>query len=500
MRFLLFLLCLTGAADQAVADSAEKTRFPIAAGVYYPSSAEETKSQVDALLAAARGHFKSESEKFPKAVIVPHDSLLSESGRVAAAAYAALMKIKPFVRRVVIVASPQHGRHFGVLLSSARYWALPSGRRFETDGALIEKLKQIQGIDYDDAVFEAEEAIEAQLPFVAAVFRPDVKIVPLLVGDAGIDQVSDMIDLIWGGSETAIVFVSDMAQGESVSKTAEKDERTARILEKKEEIPLGKDRLSAPRPVEGLLAYLRETGGEIRRLDLQTGFGLFSEKVKGYGAFAVYENDAAAQSSKEETENLLKENQNALLRVAAQSIVSGFERGRPLRVRLARYPDALRQKGATFVSIYCGGALCGSAGSAEAVRPIIDDIAENAYAAAFSDFRFNPLTQEELQNVEISISLLTRRTRIKFSDEADLLNQIRPKTDGLVVRERANTALFLPQIWDSFSSPKEFLAHLKRKAGLPPDYLSPTLKVYRFEVIDISSGDLEDPASIWRTK
>ena len=58
MRFLLFLLCLTGAADQAVADSAEKTRFPIAAGVYYPSSAEETKSQVDALLAAARGHFK----------------------------------------------------------------------------------------------------------------------------------------------------------------------------------------------------------------------------------------------------------------------------------------------------------------------------------------------------------------------------------------------------------------------------------------------------------
>lgn len=498
--FVFLLLCLTGFSARAENETAEKLRFPVAAGVYYPAAAEETKSRIDDLLAAARGRFRTGTGKSPKAVIVPHDSLFSESGRVAAAAYAALMKIKPFVRRVVIVASPQHGKHFGVMLSSARYWTLPSGQRFETDGALIAKLKQIQGIDYDDAAFEAEEAIEVQLPFIAAVFRPDVKIVPILAGDAGIDQISDVIDLVWGGSETAIVFASDMAKGENAAKTAEKDERTARILEKKEDVPLGKDRLSAPRPVEGLLAYLRETGGEINRLDLQSGTDLFSGEAKGYGAFAVYENDAAAQSSKEETENLLKENQNALLRVAAQSIVSGFERGRPLRVRLSRYPEALRRKGATFVSIYYDGALRGSAGSAEAVRPIIDDIAENAYAAAFSDFRFNPLTQEELQDAEISISLLTRRTRIKFSDESDLLSQIRPKTDGLVVRERANTALFLPQIWDSFSSPKEFLAHLKRKAGLPPDYQSPTLKVYRFEVIDISSGDLEDPASVWRTR
>ena len=110
------------------------------------------------------------------------------------------------------------------------------------------------------------------------------------------------------------------------------------------------------------------------------------------------------------------------------------------------------------------------------------------------------MTQEELQDAEISISLLTRRTRIKFADEADLLAQIRPKTDGLVLRERSNSALFLPQIWESFSSPREFLAHLKRKAGLSPDYKSPTLKVYRFEVIDISSGDLEDPASVWRAR
>jgi len=499
MRFLIFLMCLAVFPARAV-DLAEKTRFPAAAGLYYPANPDDMKKQTRDLLAAAQGRFRFDGTKIPKAIIVPHNPLTTESGRIAAAGYAALMPLKPFVRRVVVIAEPQHGRYFGISLSSAKYWAMPSGQKFETDRVLTEKLKKIQGFDFDDTAFEAEEAIEAQLPFIAAVFRPDIKILPILVDDAGVDQVADLIDLVWGSLDTAVIIASNMSKGTAAEKIKAKDAQTARILEKKEDVALKKDRLSAPRPVEGLLAYLRETGGTVERIDMSVGGNLLSDGLTGYGAFGVYETASAAQTSKEETESLLRSHQNDLLRIAAQSVIAGFERGRALRVRPARYPEELRQKGATFVSIYYNGALRGSAGSAEATRSIIDDIAENAYQAAFNDFRFNPLTPEELKDAEISVSLLTRRTRIKFSDEADLLAQIRPKTDGLVVRERANTALFLPQIWESFPSPKEFLAHLKRKAGLSPDYKSPTLKVYRFEVIDISSGDLEDPASVWRTK
>jgi len=199
-------------------------------------------------------------------------------------------------------------------------------------------------------------------------------------------------------------------------------------------------------------------------------------------------------------ENVLQANQESLLRVAAQSIVSGFERGRPLRVRETRYPEELRQKAATFVNIYYNGALRGSAGSEEPERSILDDVAENAYAAAFSDFRFIPLTEEEFKKAEISISILTRPTPVRFETEEELLAKIQPERDGLILRERANKALFLPQIWQTFPSPRDFLAHLKQKAGLSMDYTSPTLKVYRFDVIDINSGDLEDPASIWLPK
>ena len=225
-----------------------------------------------------------------------------------------------------------------------------------------------------------------------------------------------------------------------------------------------------------------------------------ADKVVGFGAFGVYETNDGAEDNKVQMENILQANQESLLRVAAQSIVTGFERGRPLRLRESRYPEELRQKGATFVNIYYNGALRGSAGSGEPKRSILEDIAENAYAAAFSDFRFIPLNEEEIKNAEITISILTRPSPVRFENEKDLLAKIKPHQDGLILRERSNKALFLPQVWETFSSPEEFLAYLKQKAGLPMDYWSPTVKVYRFDVIDINSGDLENPGSVWLPK
>ena len=110
------------------------------------------------------------------------------------------------------------------------------------------------------------------------------------------------------------------------------------------------------------------------------------------------------------------------------------------------------------------------------------------------------MNEEEIKNAEITISVLTRPTPIRFENEKELLAKIRPRQDGLILRERSNKALFLPQVWETFSSPEEFLAYLKQKAGLPMDYWSPTVKVYRFDVIDINSGDLENPGSVWLSK
>ena len=278
--------------------------------------------------------------------------------------------------------------------------------------------------------------------------------------------------------------------------------------ENAEEMLSGLDGILVPggfgsRGIEGMILaawYARENNMDVKTIALQTSADVYpmTDKVIGFGAFGVYEKDETSkEDSRERLEGILHANQEALLRVAAQSVISGFERGRALRVRETRYPEELREKGATFVNIYYNGVLRGSAGSTEPVRSILEDVAENAYAAAFSDFRFVTLSEDEIKNAEISVSFLTYPEPVRFEDEKDLLTRITPQEDGLILKERANRALFLPQIWETFSSPHEFLVHLKQRAGLPADYWSPTVKVYRFKVIDINSGDLENPKSIW---
>lgn len=479
----------------------QEIRYPVAVGSFYPRDGRELSAEATKLIDTADRRLRTSEGEIPKAIIVPHNALYF-SGLTAGAGYAALKKLKPFIKKVVIIGSSHQGKYMGMSLSQAGFWEMPD-KRFEIDRKMTQKLIKMQGIGFDNEAHEAEFSLEMQLPFINAVFGKDVKIVPVLVEDASIEQVSDFIKAVWGGPETVIVVSTDMTAGKDAGSVQKAIEKTAHLLEKKDFRSIKKKDFCASLPVAGLLAYAQENNLNVKTLDLRTSADAFplTDKVVGFGAFGVFENDGReTENLKEQMENVLYANQEALLRVAAQSVVSGFERGRPLRIREMRYPEELRQKGATFVNIYHNGVLRGSAGSFEPTRSFLEDITENAYAAAFSDFRFMPLDEEEITDAEISISFLTRPTPISFDDEEDLLTKIKPQEDGLVLKERANRALFLPQIWETFPSPKDFLSHLKQRAGLSADYWSPTVKVYRFNVIDINSGDLEDPASVWKKK
>ncbi len=478
----------------------QKIRYPVAAGTFYPRNASELSKKTEELIESADRRLRLPAAEIPKVIIVPHNAFYF-SGGIAAAGYAALRRIKPFVKRVVLIGSSHQGKYFGISLSEAKYWEMPN-QRFEVDQELTQKLLKIQGIGFDSDAHEVESSLEMQLPFVSAVFGKDIKIMPILVEDASIEQVSDLIAAVWGGPETVIIISTDMSVGKEADKVKSNIYDISKLLEKTEYSKIRSRHFCSHLPVAGLLAYVRENNYSVQTIELGTTADSFlsADKVVGFGAFGVYETDDGAQNNKEQMEGILQANQESLLRVAAQSIVTGFERGRPLRLRETRYPEELRQKAASFVNIYYNGALRGSAGSGEPTRSLLQDIAQNAYAAAFSDFRFIPLTQEEMKDAEISISVLTRPTPLRFDSEEELLSKIRPHQDGLVLRERSNKALFLPQIWDTFSSPKEFLGYLKQKAGLPMDYWSPTVKVYRFDVIDLNSGDLEKPESIWLPK
>lgn len=174
-----------------------------------------------------------------------------------------------------------------------------------------------------------------------------------------------------------------------------------------------------------------------------------------------------------------------LLDLAKASIQYGLQHGHPIAVTLGNYPVHLQEQRACFVTLQINNQLRGCIGSLEAHRPLVEDVADNAYAAAFRDPRFGPVSEEEYPNLQYHISVLTPPKPMTFSSEEDLLKQIRPNIDGLVLSDKGYRGTFLPSVWESLRTPEEFLSHLKQKAGLPMNYWSDTLKVERYTVEDI---------------
>jgi len=186
------------------------------------------------------------------------------------------------------------------------------------------------------------------------------------------------------------------------------------------------------------------------------------------------------------TPPLAPQERKLLLQLARESIRHGSRHGRPPAVRLEELPPPLRQPRATFVTLEEHGQLRGCIGSLEARRPLAEDVIHNAFAAAFSDPRFPPVSEEEVEGLDIHISVLSPLEEIHFENEQDLLTKIRPGIDGLVLEDGPHRGTFLPAVWESLADKRAFLQHLKMKAGLPPDYWSENLRVWRYtaEVIE----------------
>ncbi len=176
--------------------------------------------------------------------------------------------------------------------------------------------------------------------------------------------------------------------------------------------------------------------------------------------------------------------QQILLQLARESIRHGLDTDMPLHLDMESFDDRLKQRGASFVTLYLENELKGCIGTLTPFRPLALDVAENAFNAAFRDPRFPPLTKDEYERLTVSISVLSQPIPLEFNDEADLLRQLRPGVDGLILSAAGRRGTFLPSVWRELPDPQQFLAHLKRKAGLPADYWSPDIQVERYTTFE----------------
>jgi len=138
---------------------------------------------------------------------------------------------------------------------------------------------------------------------------------------------------------------------------------------------------------------------------------------------------------------------------------------------------------ATFVSLHWpDGRLHGCIGSLEPRRPLVEDVAANALAAAFEDPRAATLSIDDVDRLDVEVSILSTLELVACADEAEACAVLRPFTDGVVLRWHDRRATFLPQVWAHLSEPRAFLAELKQKAGLPADFWDSDLRLYRYAV------------------
>lgn len=187
---------------------------------------------------------------------------------------------------------------------------------------------------------------------------------------------------------------------------------------------------------------------------------------------------------------LNNKNKKILLDLAYQSIQTGLETGNPLSINLRDYPFELSQQRATFVTLEKNKQLRGCIGMLEAVLPLAEDVCENAFSAAFKDPRFPQLEKSELEEIDIHISILSPAEEMSFTCEQDLIDQIRPNKDGLILQSGSRRGTFLPSVWESIKTSEQFLQHLKQKAGLAKNFWSDQIRVYRYTTDMIRHEDL----------
>lgn len=434
------------------------------AGLFYPSAPQQLQREVQALLAAAA---PSGAMPAPKALIVPHAGY-PYSGPVAAQAYARLPALAGRIRRVVLLGPTHRVAVRGLALPSTQAFATPLGQvALDLPGmAAIGGLPQVC---VSDAAHALEHSLEVQLPFLQETLG-DFQLLPLAVGDASTAEVAEVLERLWGGDETLILISSDLSHYLPYAQARQTDEATVHQMLAAQP---GLDHAQAcgATPVNGLLSCAARHGLRAELLDLRNSGDTAGDtsRVVGYAAIAFY---ATAPAKTEDARG------ETLLQVARDAIsrhLGGPGHGHAERAWL-------RQPGATFVTLTQQGQLRGCIGSLEAHRPLIDDVRANAVAAASSDWRFPTLQRAELGRTCIEVSLLSAIEELAVDSEQQLLERLRPGRDGLLLEFRQARGTFLPQVWEQLPEPADFLAQLKRKAGLPADFWHAEIRLGRYGV------------------
>ncbi|HOJ62835.1 MAG TPA: AmmeMemoRadiSam system protein A [Spirochaetota bacterium] len=181
-----------------------------------------------------------------------------------------------------------------------------------------------------------------------------------------------------------------------------------------------------------------------------------------------------------------KEDKTFLINLARNTIIKKTKKVWLTEEEIKKLPDFLKEKKGCFVTLNKKGQLRGCIGYIMPIIPLYQAIIENAYNAAYGDPRFLPVTQNEIKDLEIEITILTEPEKLEYKTINELLEKLIPEKHGVIIKKGFFSATFLPQVWEQLPDKKDFLSHLCMKAGLNPnEWQKGTLEVETYEGIII---------------
>jgi MEMO1 family protein len=468
----LLMSCVCSAQD-VPASVPPAARMPAVAGLFYPRDAAELTRKLDAYLASA----KRVDMPNVKALICPHAGY-EFSGEVAAAGYRQL-EGRGFTTAVVL--GPSHYALFqGVSLPASQVYATPLGEiRISPKAKLwansapfvLEPKGGVQRPSWypqspksppspgQDTPETWEHSVEVQMPFLQRVLK-GFEVVPMIMGQADPAELArtlaDRLD-----DKTVIVASSDLSHYHDYQTAKRLDGSCVQAILDGNIESMRDQEACGKGPVLALMHLARTKGWKARLLNSCNSGDVSGDKdrVVGYAAVAFYAPKPDSFGSEE---------RRLLLDLARRTLTSVVTNG-PLPAPGEKdVPPVVAQKKACFVTLTKRGSLRGCIGTMVAQEPLFQAVVSNARNAALRDPRFPPLSAEELKDVRIEISVLTEPQPLVFSSPEELLNQLQPKQDGVVLRIGGRMATFLPQVWEQLGSKTDFLDHLAVKAGCEP--------------------------------
>ncbi len=457
-------------------------RAPAVSGSFYPSEPEALARSVDGYLGRARRR----PAQGVAALICPHAGL-DYSGPVAAECFAAVRGRK-FER--VVVLSPSHRvAFFGAALSPADGFSTPLGVLSVAPEARA--LAASPPFLLDAEAHRREHGIELQLPFVQRVLG-ETKLVPIVLGRVDPVAVAERL-LPLAERRTLFIASSDFSHYHSGEAARALDEGSIDAILSLDPVRIQGIDACGRGPIAVLAELARRVGWRPELIDYRHSGDITGDvaRVVGYAALAFLTSEQAeteTQGAKMGSYSL--EEQSMLLGLARAALQTAVEKGRA-RVTTEGLPRRLFENKGAFVTLTRAGKLRGCIGNIMPERPLAEAVIHNAENAALRDSRFSPVVAEELEQIEVEVSVLSVPSPLGFTTPEELLTKLRPHVDGVVLDLGGRRATFLPQVWEQLPEPSSFLRRLSEKAGLSPEALrAPELQISVYQVEAFHESEL----------